>query len=482
MDRKTLSRRKFLQLGGVVGGTAALAACTPVAPAVTPAPAEPAVVTVIVEGTPVEKVVQETVVVEKVVPPTPEPVELVYVSTGTGIESEEAYKPLYDKFKESNPEVTIKFIGIVPSGSGYWGSYFDKLSVMIAGGQPVDTGKIPTEGGRLAVARGLIVPYNDFIEASGGLEEYFSDVSPQLAQTFTFNGKIYGLPYDFAPMVIWFNTKRLKEEGLQLPPREWTFSDFLTYAKALTKKEGDRVTNWGFSFWTSPFGLCPWLLNNGLEGILGGADLDKALMSDPKFVEVIQYLYDLIYTHQVSPRLDAENPGSFESGTIGMVMQGRWALPDYLKQGFEDFDIQYWPKGTRQATEVGCGSNMIFAASNHKEVVWDWIQFLLTKDSIAYLSTTMAVPPLRSLGYSDALLAWPKGGQGKIWYEVVDRDDIPVIPVTAPPDFSEMETILDRHLGPILADEEPIEQGLKSMQKDMEDMIARRSPEWAELF
>jgi multiple sugar transport system substrate-binding protein len=485
MERKTLSRRKFLRLSALLGGASVLAACATPTPQVIKetVPVEKVVKEtvvsekVVMQTVPVEKVVKETVVVEKA--PPPQPVEIVYVSTGTGIESEATYKPLFDKFKESHPEVSIKYIGIAGQG---WGGYFDKLSVMIAGGQPIDTGKIPTEGGRLAAARGLIVPYNEFIDASGGLKDYFDDVSTQLAQTFTYKGRIYGLPYDFAPMVIWFNTKRLQEVGLKLPPREWTFDDFVTYAKALTTKKGDQVTNWGFSFWTSPFGLCPWLLNNGLDGILGGANLDKPLMSDPHFVQVIQLLYDLIYKHGASPRPDAENLGTFQSGAIGMVMQGRWALPDILKENFEDWDIQYWPKGTRQATEVGCGSNMIFAASNHKALVWEWLKFLLSKDSIAYLSTTAAVPPRRSLGYSEALLKWPKGGQGKIWYEVVDRADIPVIPVTAPPDYSEMETILARNLGPILANETPIGDGLSKMQKDMEEMIARRSPAWADLF
>jgi len=441
----TISRRELLKLG-TLACAGVLAACAPkvvevekvvtkeVEKLVTKVVEVEKVVkeTVIVAGTPkvVERVVKETVVVE-VKPAEKEPVEIVFALTESADSSEALYRPIYEKFTKVHPEISVKFVGIV--GAGGWGGYFDKLAIMIAGGDVPDMAKIPTEGGRLAAARGFTVPLDPFIAATPELDDYFQDVSPELAEVFVFGGKTYGLPYDYNNMMIWFNTKRLEEEGLDMPPEDWTFSDFVEYANALTRKEGDTTTHYGFSYWWSPFGLCPWLFNNGLEGIMGGAALEKPLVSDPKYLEVIQYLYDLTYTHGVAPRMDAEFGGSFEAGTVAMMIAGRWPMSGFLQNEFYDYEVQYWPKGVRQVTEVGCGSWPIFAESKKKEAAWAWEVFLLSRDSIAYMVSTGAnIPSRRSVGYHPDFTKLP-AKSGRLWYESIDREDIPVMSVTSPP-------------------------------------------------
>jgi len=461
MENRKLSRRDFLRLAALTTASAVLAGC---GPATSPAAVD--------SENAAEEVNPE--------PAVKDPVEIVFVTTGDSDSSEELYKPLYEAFSEAHPEISVTFLGVVPDGG--WSGYFDKLAVMVAGGEAPDIGKIPTEGGRLMAAKRITTPLDGLIEASPELDDYFEDVSPKLAEVFVYQGKTYGLPYAYNNMMVWFNTKRLEEEGLDVPPADWTFSDFLTYAQALTKKDGDRTTHYGCSFWTSAFGLCPWLMNNGLEGMMGGPALDQPLMTDPAFVEVIQYLHDLIYKHEVAPRMDATETGSFESGTIGMTLAGRWPISGFLESGFEDYEVQYWPKGTRQVTEVGCGSWPIFSASDHKEEAWEWEKWLLQRESIAYFVSKGAnIPSRRSIGYSDEFVALPKNS-GRLWYESIDRDDVPVLSVTSPPDFNEMENISGRYLSQIFADELNIEEGLTAFQEEIQNMVERRPASWHEVF
>ncbi len=168
-----------------------------------------------------------------------EPIEIVFVTTESSDSSAALYAPIKQEFREENPHLDVRFLGVVGGG---WGSYFDKLSVTIAGGATVDMGKIPTEGGRLAVARGLVRPLDEFIQATPELDAYFDDVSPELANAFVYGGKTYGLPYDYNNMMIWFNVNRLAEEGLDMPPEDWTFSDFREYAVALNGTATTRRT------------------------------------------------------------------------------------------------------------------------------------------------------------------------------------------------------------------------------------------------
>ncbi|MBV7328251.1 sugar ABC transporter substrate-binding protein [Chloroflexi bacterium TSY] len=450
MRSSTLSRRSFLQLSSFATAGAILAACQPAA---APSGGDAA--------------------------PGAEVIEIVMGTTENSDDNSEIYTPLAETFKESNSNVNISFLGIVSEGG--WGGYFDKLAVILAGGETVDIAKIPTEGGRLAAARGLTIPIDDYIANSSVMDDYFEDVSEELAKTFVYGGKTYALPYAYEAMFIWFNTKRLEEEGLDIPPEDWTFSDFREYASALTKRDGDQTTHYGFSFWTSPFGLCPWLFNNGLDGMMEGDHLEIPKMTDPAYIEVVQHLYDMMYVDQSVPRAGSSVATSFESGTVAMAMQGRWRLSSYLAEDFTDFAIQYWPMQTRHATEVGCGAWHIFKASQHPDIAWEWEQSMLSKESIEYLSVDngVNVAARRSVGYSDAFTEWPVD-QGRLFYESIDRE-FPVIPVTSPADFSEMEQISNRWLSQVFADELGVEEALESCQNEMQQMVDRRPPEWAEL-
>ncbi len=443
-----LTRRQFLKTTSVLAVAGVAAACAP--PAATSGMAE-------------------------------EMIEIVFVTTDSSDSSAALYGPIKDEFREENPNIDIKFLGVV--GGGGWGSYFDKLSIIIAGGETVDMGKIPTEGGRLAVARGLVRPLDEYIEATTELDAYFEDVSPELAEVFVYGGKTYGLPYDYNNMMIWFNVNRLAEEGLEMPPEDWTFSDFREYAAALTKRDGNNTTHYGFSFWTAPFGLCPWLFNNGLEGMMGGGDdLSVPLQGDPAYAEVIQFLYDLMYVDESAPKPDAPLTGNFEAGTQAMLMAGRWPLTGFLQNEFRDWDVQYWPQGSRRVTEVGCGSWPIFQASQHPEAAWKFETKLLQQESIAYIVSTGAnIPSLRSVGYADDFVNL-QDRSGRLWYESIDREDIPVMSVTSPPDFSEMEQISNRFLSQVFADELGISEALNSTREELQAMVDRRPEDWAAKF
>lgn len=447
---QSLTRRRFLQTSGMLSALALAAACAP--------PAAPAAAT----------------------DAAAEPIEIVFVTTESSDSSAALYAPIKQEFREENPHIDVRFLGVV--GGGGWGSYFDKLSVMIAGGETVDMGKIPTEGGRLAVARGLVRPLDEFIQATPALDAYFDDVSPELANVFVYGGKTYGLPYDYNNMMIWFNVNRLADEGLDMPPEDWTFGDFREYAAALTQRDGNNTTHYGFSFWTAPFGLCPWLFNNGLEGMMGGDDLSTPLQEDAAYREVIQLLYDLMYVDETVPKPDAPLTGNFEAGTQAMLMAGRWPLSGFLQNDFRDWDVQYWPQGARRVTEVGCGSWPIFAASPHPEAAWQFEVKLLQRESIAYFVSTGAnIPSLRSVGYSEAFVSL-HDRSGRLWYESIDRDDIDVMSVTSPPDFSEMEAISNRYLSQVFANELGIDDALASTQRELQAMVDRRPADWAAKF
>lgn len=71
-----------------------------------------------------------------------EKASLEFVFLGAAEETK-VWEGLVSDFMEQNPDITVK---ITPVPAESWGEYFDKISVMIAGGTPPDVARIAIEG------------------------------------------------------------------------------------------------------------------------------------------------------------------------------------------------------------------------------------------------------------------------------------------------------------------------------------------------
>jgi len=411
------------------------------------------------------------------------PVEIVFVTQETNDSNSKIIAPLLQSYQATHPNFNVRWLGVTTSG---WAPYFNKIALIIAGGDQLDMVKIPIEGGRLAVARGLVQPLDQYLQATD-LSAYFNDVSPKLADVFKFKGVTYGLPFDYNNMMIMYNPKLLQAAGLDAPKEDWTYTDFLKYARALTVKSGDTTTTYGYASAPQygPFGLCPWLFNNGLDGMLGGPLLDQPLQTDPAYVQVVQMLTDMV-NEGVMPSVDsptyANTVTDFEGGKVAMMGAGHWPVGTFVPDGFTDYATQYFPTGTRRVTQTGCGTYMILAAFQHHDADWGFLAWLLRPESLAYIGSQSAnTPAIRSAATSAEYVAHP-AGSGQLYYQSIDRPDIAVMSVTAPPDYGDMEASNGRNLADIFSGKVSVAEGLANMQTEMQTMIAARPPEWSNLF
>jgi multiple sugar transport system substrate-binding protein len=62
-----------------------------------------------------------------------------------------------------------------------------------------------------------------------------------------FADRLYAVPSRFQPALIRYDPKAFDEVGLAYPQPGWTWDDFATAAKVLTKREGGNTQRWGFT-------------------------------------------------------------------------------------------------------------------------------------------------------------------------------------------------------------------------------------------
>ena len=117
--------------------------------------------------------------------------------------------------------------------------------------------------------------------------------------------------------------------GLEAPSTSYTTEQFLKDAKALT---GDG--KYGMAVKPSLLGNAP-----GDFGIAFGGQVSKDgknTLTDPKFVEGVQFAFDLVHKEQVAVAPNAaDNDGpaqtAFTSGTAAMIVDGPWMYGSFEK-------------------------------------------------------------------------------------------------------------------------------------------------------
>jgi multiple sugar transport system substrate-binding protein len=400
--------------------------------------------------------------------------ELMFWNWGSGAEA--GWQRVADMFIEENPDVEVS---LVPVAGENWGSYLANASTQIAGGAKPDLIYTATEGVKYLSSNNLLVPVDDLIEGDEEAEALVEDIAPNLMESLSADGQTWALPYAWNNMVMYYNTDRFEEAGVEPPSEDWTWDEFLETAKALTEDEdGDGdPERYGFTWASNEIfpGVLPWVVNAG--GNLVTEDRCTVTVDSPEVTEAMTFLNDLIVTEKVSP---APSPmtdvfAQFQNGDVAMFGAGRWPLGTFIPEEFEAFDIQKWPTGKRYQTVFGVGGFPILQSSPNPELAWEFQKFA-SSTPVQELSVGSAdapatdIPALRSVAATlPDLGGAPANSQ--LFYNSVDEYDA-IEWFFAPTQYSEFEAAFLRHTGLIFAGEVPVEEGLAAAQTELESIVS----------
>ncbi|MDT7908797.1 sugar ABC transporter substrate-binding protein [Thermus sp.] len=316
--------------------------------------------------------------------------KLVLASWGSQ-EEIQAYQQVLRVFQERNPGIQVEYINI-PSNE-----YLAKITAMMAAGSPPDIFFINNIDFPGLASRGVLKPLDPFIQR----DKYpTGDIFPGILKAFQWEGAQYGLPRDVSNLVVFYNRNLLRKAGLPDPKPDWTWDDFLRYAKALTvEKDGKRV-QWGVSFQTFYLFWEPWVWSAG--GRFYSPDHSKFLLNSPPSLEGLQFYLDLRYKHHVAPTPEeAQDRGAFTmflNGQTGMIVDGRWRVPTLKARAKFDFDVVPFPRGKAGSIVDIDGSGWVMAAgTRNPEAAWKLLSFLAGPEAIQIFTKTGLIIPARGV-------------------------------------------------------------------------------------
>lgn len=315
----------------------------------------------------------------------------VKMFTWVGSPDEKAQWQAYvDGAKLDDPDVDVTFSGPAI------GSYYTKLPTQLKGS---DAPCIVTlQNGQVEPYVNALEPLDDLAKDAG---VDISAYDPSMIKQLSDGGKVYALPYDAEPYVLFYNKKLFKEAGVPDPGTDWTTDDFLAAAKATTK--GDVK---GFAIGQGLSGVSAWMTANNESYVEKDG---KADLSDPALVKRFQWVVDLATKEKVAAPLEASGGtfpdiDAFGSGQAAMFLNGTWDLVHEQEQiGKDNLGVATIPSddGSPHGSINGTGFAVTKTCSD-KKAAFTAIAAMTSLKSQESVAKSRSQVPARA----DALPAW----------------------------------------------------------------------------
>ena len=256
--------------------------------------------------------------------PTTQKIKLRLATWSGAGEDNDYYKlvnQIYKDFERDNPDIQIE-IETMPT------DYVAKMMLSRIAGVTPDVVILDASSSALFMKNGVLQDLSSRLATDPDIhrDQFFENTL--LAGTL--NSKLYSIPVDFTPMVMYYNKDLFDLARVPYPHNGWNFKEFedtcsqLTKGLAAQKKKAFVVSNW------MP-GWVMWLWNNGGDvldpsGLRASGTLDSAVNASA--ILYLKGLVDKGYAPKLS-EVTASGVDPFANGDSAMAVSGHWSITTY---------------------------------------------------------------------------------------------------------------------------------------------------------
>lgn len=332
-----------------------------------------------------------------------------------------------EKFMAKHPNIDVKLERVDQ------GVYMEKLMAQYAAGIAPDVSLFEPKMFLRLAKRNALIPLNQFLDTDKSIDikEWYKPI----IDVSSWNGKLYVLPRDIAPMgIIYYNKEIFKEAGIPEPDGTWTWDfkerpelkekDFIWVLHKLTQlDEQGKVKRWAFSpAWARLF-ADTLAYSNGGNFFNDPLLFTKCTFSSERVVQGYQYAQDLSYKYHYVPSnlemtsvLQTNAILLFVQKKVAMVQSGIWETPNMRKflkpggDGWFEWDITSFPAykdGTLRVPTGGSGYS-VWSSTKHPQEAWELCKWMGGPDGMADLARTgLAQPANRRIALQEPWIPGP---------------------------------------------------------------------------
>jgi multiple sugar transport system substrate-binding protein len=332
-------------------------------------------------------------------------VTLTYVTDWSSGTRGEWIKEAIPKFTEENPRIKVQVDN--------WGGEVTVVAVANAAAGTLQDVMLGSNDVFIQLARAGGM--QDITPVLRSLRVSMNDVI-HLPSTHSYQGKQYGMPFQFGPILMMVNKTMFRQAGATLPTDKTTYPQLLDELRKIAKP-GENI--WGMQLGSTHTNWLPFLWSFG--GERWTKDLKKSTIDLPPPIEGLQFYVDMMHRHRVSPPLNergavAVSGAGFNNGNVAIAYAtapGRGQ--DRTVAGKFEWDIMHHPLGPRTGKRnvfVNDQTNQVTATAVRRGVFEQAVRF------IAWCSTGKTAQDLvveigpNAAPVSKAVLNSPKFLQG----------------------------------------------------------------------
>lgn len=354
-----------------------------------------------------------------------------------------AYHDLVDAFGRARPDIVVE-LGNIPDS----GEFIKRLAADFAAGTPPDVFLINYRRLAQFALRDALLPLDGPIATSPTLRR--DDFYPVALDAFKIDGRQYCLPQNLSSLQVYVNLDLFTAAGLSVPRDGWTWTEFVTAARALTRDtDGDgKIDQHGVGVAPQLLRLAPFVWASGGDIVDDPRHPTRLTLDEGAALAAFRRFAALQTVEGVVPsRADeaTENSQSrFAHGKLGMFLQSRAVTPE-LRATIQSFawDVVPLPGDASRATVLHSDGLCLTARSPHPDAAWAFIEFAVGPEGQRLLAPTgRTVPSMREVAESPAFLATTPPAGARVYLDAAPH----VRPLPLMTTWPQVEDIVNREI------------------------------------
>lgn len=387
------------------------------------------------------------------------------------ISSTTYYQPLIDAFEKAHPDVKIEMVDL---GST---DYQTVLATELTGsGSDFDVVTVKDVPGYMTlVNKGVLEPLDSYIESSKVDLTQYKGLTDQIKV----ENKLYELPFRNDFWVLFYNKDIFDKAGVAYPTNDMTFEQYDKLARSLTvDTPGQEVYGSHYHTWRSAVQLF---------GVLDG----KNTIIDGKY-DFLKPYYDMVIKEQEDgvcqdyatlKTSGLHYSGAFAQGNIAMMNMGTWfvsTLMDKIRTG-EYTDCKNWgivkyphAEGVEPGSTLATITSLAIPSNApHKDLAWEFINFVSGKDGAEILASTGTIPAVMNSTVADLVSSadgFPKADGTSV--EALNTSKL-YLEMPVNPKSSEIETVLNEAHDAIMTGSVSVDDGIAQMNEKIGAILGK---------
>ncbi|MFA9558246.1 ABC transporter substrate-binding protein [Evansella sp. AB-rgal1] len=296
-------------------------------------------------------------------------------------EEQDNWHEVIAAFEEEFPHIKVE--SVTPENNNA-DETMQQIDLAAASGDQLDVIMVNSpQGYSQRVAQGMFAPLDEYINTAGITYDNDYRVDTKI------DGHYYALPGKFNMNFVMINEDALNEAGLEIP-KDWTWDEYMDYAAALTKGEGqNKQYGTFFHTWNDYIRLA--VFNQPENSSFVKDDGVTSNVDSPLFRQSLEIRERGHEEGSATPYADTISMSlnyrpEYFSGRAAMIMTGSWMIAEAGGRPDEESEFTTafapYPKandGDDIYTPAGADFLTVYSGSDYKEEAFEFIRWYTTE-------------------------------------------------------------------------------------------------------